>query len=229
MHCRPRYMLSGGAMRSRGSRNGSEAAQTAAERREDCIRENAFRASASPGKSGFAAMYARRKGEHGAAILESFLCMILIGIILFGILQLFQLVVADMVTEYAAFRGARSASVGFRNDLALREALVKAAPASGAMVTPSYGNDSGYGWNEVEMEKSLLRGYMQGERTVQYANWNTIHYDVDGNGQSTLKFSLEFDNFPLNIPLHDLITGRDSITISSQTELTNHSSAFLEK
>lgn len=229
MHCRPRSMLSGGAMRSRGSRNGSEAAQTAAERREDCIRENASRGLDSAGESGFAAMYARRKGEHGAAILESFLCMILIGVMLFGILQLFQLVVADMITEYASFRGARSASVGFRNDLALREALVNAAPASGSMVTPAYSDYAGYNWNRVETEKSLLRGYMQGERTVQYANWNTIHYDVDGNGQKILKFSLEFDNFPLNIPLHELITGRDSITISSQTELTNHSSAFLEK
>ena len=222
-------MLNGGALRSRGSRTCSEAAQTAAEHGVVCIRKNAFRSLDPAGKSGFAAMYARRKGEHGAAILESFLCMILIGVMLFGILQLFQLVVADMITEYASFRGARSASVGFRNDLALREALTKAAPASGRMVTPAYGSYSGYGWNQVETEKSLLRGYMQGERTVQYANWNTIHYDVDGNGQKILKFSLEFDNFPLNIPLHELITGRDSITISSQTELTNHSSAFLEK
>ena len=227
MHCLPRHTLNGGALRSRGSRTGSEAAQTAAERGGACIRENASRDHDPTGESGFAAMYARRKGEHGAAILETFLCMILIGVILFGILQLFQLVVADMITEYAAFRGARSAAVGFRDDLALREALIKAAPASGRMVTPAYGSYSGYGWNQVETEKSLLRGYMQGDRTVQYANWGSVHPTVHGSDQ-TMKFQLEFDNFPLDIPLHELITGRESITISSESELTNHSSAFLE-
>ena len=203
-------------------------------------------------------MYARRKGEHGAAILESFLSMLLIGLILFGILQLFQLVIADMVTEYAAFRGARSAAVGFSEELAIREALVKAAPASGPMVMPALGDYSGYGWNRVETEKSLLRGFMQGDRTVEYANWvgsdrfhtsetcphygesliggcsicdqGNQHY-VRASAQGfdqTMTFHFEFVNFPLDIPLHKWLTGRDSITISSQSELTNHSSAFLE-
>ena len=259
MHCRPRHMLNGGALQSRGSRSGSEAARTATEQREDYVRGNAFRDLASNGKNGFAAMYARRKGEHGAAILESFLCMVLIGMILFGILQIFQLVVADMVTDYAAFRGARSAAVGFRDELALREALVKAAPVSGPLVIPNYGSYSGYGWNQLETEKSLLRGFMQGERLVEYADWvgkdryhmsyQCPHYgqpliggcSICGSGgqhhvragaqgfDQSMRFRFEFVNYPLSIPLHDWLTGRESITISGESELTNHSSAFLEE
>ena len=207
-------------------------------------------------------MYERRKSEHGSAILESFLSMILLGLILFGILQLFQLVLADMVTDYAAFRGARSAAVGFRDEFAIREALIKAAPVSGAMVTP---NHRGYvGWTGVESEKSLLRGYMEGDRNVEYANWvgeDRIHtnYHCPHYGERLLggcsicshgkkpyanplprvvgekaRFRFEFVNYPLNIPLHDWLTGRDSIDIQSDSmddgwvELTNHSSAFLE-
>ena len=201
-------------------------------------------------------MAARRKGEHGSAILESFLAMILLGMILFGILQLFQLALADMVADYAAFRGARSAAVGFRDEYAIREALIKSVPASGAIVSPSRGSYTGFG--AVETEKSLLRGFMEGDRHVEYANWvgedrfhtnyHCPHYGelliggcpicsrgrghyVDASAQGfdqTMRFQFKFVHYPLNIPLHDWPTGRKSIDISSEAELTNHSSAFLE-
>ena len=195
-------------------------------------------------------------GERGSAILESFLSMILLGMILFGILQLFQLAVADMVTDYAAFRGARSAAVGFRDEYAIREALIKSAPVSGPMVTPDRGGYSG--WGGVGSEKSLLRGYMEGDRHVEYADWvgedrfhtnyHCPHYGelliggcsvcrpsrnhhVRASAQGfdqTMHFQFEFVHYPLTIPLHDWLTGRESIDISSEAELTNHSSAFLE-
>jgi hypothetical protein len=182
--------------------------------------------------------------------------MILLGMILFGILQLFQLVLADMVTDYAAFRGARSAAVGFRDEYAIREALIKSVPVSGPMVTPKHSSYSS--WSGVESEKSLLRGFMEGDRYVEYANWvgedryhmnykcphygelllggcsicdrGRNHYvrtSVQAFGE-TARFKFEFVHYPLSIPLHDWLTGRDSINISSEAELTNHSSAFLE-
>jgi hypothetical protein len=194
----------------------------------------------------------RRKGERGSAILETFLSMILLGMILFGILQLFQLAVADMVTEYAAFRGARSAAVGFKDEYAIREALIKSAPVSGAMTEPASR------WGSVEAEKSLLRGFMEGDRNVEYADWRGedrfhMEYRCPNYGKpltggcaicsrgrnrgvnasvqgfdETVRFKFEFVRYPLDIPLHDWLTGRDSIDISGEAELTNHSSAFLE-
>ena len=241
MHFLPRHFLSREDKEVRGLETGSEAAKPAAEHAGHCIR---------------AGGYARRKGEHGSAILESFLSMILLGLILFGILQLFQLVLADMVTDYAAFRGARSAAVGFRDEYAIREALIKSVPASGSMVTPNRGGYSS--WNAVATEQSLLRGYMEGDRHVEYANWVGVdryhmnykcprygeplvggcslcsrgrnHYvRASANGfDQTMRFRFEFVNYPLDIPLHDWLTGRDSIDISGESELTNHSSAFLE-
>ena len=238
----PRHFPSRGKKIVRGIETGSEAAKSASGRTGHCR----FRAS----------LYAHRKGERGSAILESFLSMLLLGLILFGILQLFQLALADMVTDYAAFRGARSAAVGFRDEFAIKEALIKAAPVSGAMVTP--GRNIYSDWTGVESEKSLLRGFMEGNRNVEYANWvgeerfhtnyHCIHYGerlsgscpicgkskkhyVDASVQNfgeTARFRFEFVHYPLEIPLHDWLTGRDSIDISSEVELTNHSSAFLE-
>lgn len=201
-------------------------------------------------------MYGQRKGEHGSAILESFFSMILLGMILFGVLQLFQLALADMVTDYAAFRGARSAAVGFRDEYAIREALIKSAPVSGGMVTP---DRRGYsGWGSVATEQSLLRGFMEGDRHVEYENWigedryhmnyrcphygeplvggcslcsrNRDHYvRASANGfDQAMRFRFEFVNYPLHIPLHDWLTGHDSVDITGEAELTNHSSAFLE-
>ena len=184
--------------------------------------------------------------------------MILLGMILFGILQLFQLALADMIADYSAFRGARSAAVGFKDGYAIREALIKSVPASGPMIVPNTNNYVGYNQSRIETEKSLLQGFMEGNREVEYANWlgedryhtnyHCPHYGerlrgtcsncgsckkhyVDASVQGfdqTMDFKFEFVNYPLEIPLHDWLTGRDSITISSKAELTNHSSAFLE-
>jgi len=232
--------------------------------------------------------YAHRKGEHGAAILETFLAMVLLGMILFGILQIFQLALADLVTDYAAFRGARSAAVGFKEQYVRREVFVKAAPVAGHLLEP---DQQGYpDWNRTETEKALLEDYMNARpRRIEYAYWNKgdvnyhtsyycphygqtlssgetcdiCSYDMEpperadqknnwltstfqlfspkqktrrktyigtslNPGKSDVSFSMTFHNYPLDIPLHDLITGQEYIDISGDASLTNHSSAFLE-
>lgn len=254
MSCMSRHSRSRSAAFFHSNRTGSGEAQAAPEHR--CLFARAYaRLGARFENTGGASAFVRRKGEHGSAILESFLSMILLGMILFGILQLFQLVVTDMITDYAAFRGARSASVGFDDALAVREAMIKAAPVSGNLITPD--PDDYSGWS-VNTEKSFLQEYMRGDIQMEYANWigrdkfhtdyqcpdygkpmvggcavcsrNSNHYvsaDVQGAGE-TMRFTFEFVNYPLNIPLHDWLTGTDSIDISGEAELTNHSSAFLD-
>jgi hypothetical protein len=188
--------------------------------------------------------------------------MILLGMILFGVIQIFQLVLADMIIDYAAFRGARSASVGFKDEYSFREALIKAAPVSGTIITPDPAHYPGFRRNAVETEKSLLRSFMEDKVQMQYAYWigeervhtnyecphygdrqNTYckycggmssrdHYVRGGSTEhasyNTVEFALDFVNYPLNVPLHDWLTGQDSLTISGDAVLTNHSSAFLE-
>ena len=63
------------------------------------------------------------------------------------------------------------------------------------------------------------------------SNPNGTKIKVSGPGNAEGKevdVSVEFVNYPLNIPLHDWLTGHDSIDISGKASLTNHAAAFLE-
>lgn len=77
-----------------------------------------------------------RHGERASSIVEAMLCMFLILLLTFGLLQFFYYSVAQMVTDYAAFRAARSVAVGFKEVIAEREAKLKAIAASGRMRFP---------------------------------------------------------------------------------------------
>ena len=249
----PRQPLSCGPSLSRGSQTGTDAAQSAAGT------GACFVPGRTPRKRSAASLYARRKGEHGSAILESFLSMILIGMILFGVLQIFMLVVANMVTDYAAFRGARSAAVGFKDEYAVREAMIKVAPVSGTMVMPDIGSYAGY--RNTLTEQSILRDFMEDKVSVDYTNWGrtqyfhlnyhcpyygqplrgtcpvcgnmfseTSHLSASANDFGDMQtFRLSFIDYPLHLPLADWLTGQSSITISGESQLADHASAFLER
>ena len=197
----------------------------------------------------------KRRGERGSAILESFLSMLLLGLILFGVLQLFQLALAQMIADYAAFRGVRSAAVGFKNDWTVVESLVKAAPASGHIHFDDNPKPNLY------EEESILEKFMyqkEGYEDVDYGYWsgdmqvhtnyrcpeygrlmrggcsicqlpNKPYVYADPRGfDETMYFLFSFRNYPLTIPFYKFVTGHESVTISSEAELTNHSSRILE-
>lgn len=112
------------------------------------------------------------KRIRNASILESFFALFVLMIILFGILQLYQLIMAGMVTEYAAFRAARSSAVGFSDYLVDREARVKAIPVSGAMVQPYSTKEIGSSGNAFSERRAIER-YMEGTRYMDYEYWHS--------------------------------------------------------
>ena len=116
----------------------------------------------------------RGRGVRGAAIVESMISMMIILLILFGLLQLFQLSLAKVAADYAAFRAARSAAVGFNDTLASREARIKAIPASGQMTNPIR-SSSYFGSNKslFHFEKTAIERYMKGTQYLEYEHWNS--------------------------------------------------------
>ncbi len=74
--------------------------------------------------------------QQGASIVEGVIAILLICLILFGLLQVFLLYTAQEFTDYAAFRTARSLSVGFNDSLAKVEARTRAIPVSGKILEP---------------------------------------------------------------------------------------------
>ena len=196
----------------------------------------------------------KRRGEHGSAILESFLSMLLLGLILVGVLQLFQLALAQMVADYAAFRGARSAAVGLKNEWAYIESLVKAAPASGHLQFEDHRRPSIY------QEEAILEKFMyqkKGYEHVNYSYWDgdvQFHTDyrcpdyglpmrggcsichlskkpraeLSVGGFDVKHTEFQFINYPLTIPFYKFITGHESVTITGEARVANYSERILE-
>ena len=119
----------------------------------------------------FACGRRNRRTCSGAAILESVLVMVVLLLILSGFLQLFQLSMARAFADFAAFRGARSAAVGFRDFLVQREARIKAIPASGVMVQPDKSRNFDSADDQFAFEKSAIPLFSQGRQYLEYDHW----------------------------------------------------------
>lgn len=110
--------------------------------------------------------------RRNASILEAFLAFFILLLICFGCIQLYKLTVANMVTEYAAFRGARSSAVGFDDYLVSREARIKAIPASGKMIEPESSLNFDSPQAQFSAETIHAELYMTGERWINYEYWS---------------------------------------------------------
>ena len=107
--------------------------------------------------------------------------MVVLLLILFGFLQLFLLSMAHAVVDFAAFRGAKSASVGFRDYLVKREAKLKTIPAAGVMVEPEESRSFDSGFDQFAFERSVIPLFSQGRQYLEYEHWRsnapTVHAD----------------------------------------------------
>ncbi len=136
-----------------------------------------------------AMMKRRYRAQRGASILESFLAFFILLLIFWGVFQLFQLYLAHMVSDYAAFRGARSASVGFCESLVSREAHVMSVPVSGPMVATRSSRDFASPVEQFYYEQTEFSEYNAGKRWLEYSYWNGEHlyhtnYKCPSYGQS---------------------------------------------
>jgi hypothetical protein len=78
----------------------------------------------------------------GQALIESCMAIALISLVLFGILQLSQLLAAREVAEYAAGRGARARTVGFNSWMVEKTVRAGAIPLAGKLVEPAFVNEN---------------------------------------------------------------------------------------
>lgn len=189
----------------------------------------------------------------GQSILESMLCMIVLCLILFGLLQVFQIAVAKLLTEYAAFRSARSYAVGFRDFLIQRSSRVAAIGASGKIIEPDNQN-----WispmSQFASERIMIPQYLSGNRWLEYEFWEGENvYDEDfynpdisppstkinasytETGSGTIRMNVTFTDYPFQ--LFDLMD-KDRVwfdssgkkrDIDGNSELANHAKDYLSE
>ena len=190
--------------------------------------------------------------ESGQAFVETTLTMIIICLLLFGLLQVFKIAVADMITSYTAFYGARSYAVGFSADgqsapwwrqLVYKAARVRAIPASGQRIFPDgsaneqnviwrYLNEPGqwleyeYWWGENEYDDRFYRNNVQPPQT---------HFSISPTSPTSYMVDMDtrFSNYPF--PLFDLMdpdrtwfdTVGDSRDIHASSLQINHAADYM--
>ncbi len=140
------------------------------------------------------------KSERGQVFTETLLCLLLICLIFFGLMQVFHIAVARMLTDYSAYCAARSRAVGFDEDLSRRSARVASIGASGKIIGANSGAgiDAGFSGSSEELflfEKSRIPYYLSGELHLEYDHWSDYGESAqnDGKKDDNTHLSVEFE------------------------------------
>ncbi len=190
-------------------------------------------------------MLRSRSGERGSTMIEAVICMLIICLILFGLLQIFYITAAQMITDYSAFRAARSETVGFKEEIVEREGRLKAIAASGRMRFPidmtSASNDSYPYSSAVEQfywERLAIIDYMEMRRTLKYEYWSpdynvnenySTSYTVTSSPQGdTFTAYATFLDYPWIMPMRRAFVTDGSLNIEGKAELSRQSTMYLE-
>ena len=175
------------------------------------------------------------KNEKGQSIIEAVMCMLFICLVLFSLLQIFYISVAQMFTDYAAFSSARSRSVGFADYLVNRNARVAAIGASGDLIT----NDGGYDGNPLTQfaaEYIRVQEYLRGIREIEYQYWETANNNSDtslginvSNGVDTVESNIVFNNYPMDFPMRGAFTDSEDVDIEATGSVMDHEGFYLSE
>lgn len=191
------------------------------------------------------------RSDRGQSIVESLLCTIVLCLVFFGFLQIFNIAIAKMLSEYSAYRAARSYAVGFRDHLIHRSSNVGAIGASGRIVEPDT-FDYGSPMEQFAREELMIPEYLEGMSSLQYEFWGgrnyydsrfysadvqppstTLGYTCTETGSGTVNMDVGFSDYPFvffdlmdkNRVWFDNVGGGRSITGTS--ELANHAKDYL--
>ena len=187
-----------------------------------------------------------RSGECGSTMIEAVICMLIICLILFGLLQVFYVTAAQMVTDYSAFRAARSETVGFKEEIVEREGKLKAIAASGRMRFPidmtSESSSDSYPYStavgQFYWERLAIIDYMEMRRTLKYEYWNPAYnvnenhstsYTVTSSSQGdTFTAYAKFLDYPWIMPMRGAFVTEGKLNIEGKSELSRQSAMYLE-
>ena len=180
--------------------------------------------------------------EKGQVIVENLLCILLVCLIFFGILQLFLMFVADSVTRYAAFVATRSNAVGFTEGSALRAAKVATIPAAGRRLKPFESKSARINASGMHV---LIEEYLKNLRNLDYEYWDRGN-EFDSSKapfeqeletylslksysyMTTVETEVRFNDYPLALPMRLINFGTEYTDIEGEATFPNYASKFLE-
>ena len=151
--------------------------------------------------------------QRGATIVESMICMLLLCMVLFGLLQIFQWTMAKMVCEYSSFYAAKASAYGFADTIVVNAGRVAATAASG--------QDTGSDKEPLQYQCSDVTDYRQklairaqnymvnSDTTINYAYWQygqsvgnsaVLYIPLINNQSPTITATVSVLNMPLLDP-----------------------------
>ena len=182
--------------------------------------------------------------SRGSTIIEAVISMLLICLILFGLLQFFYYAAAQMVTDYAAFRAARSETVGFDDTRVAMEGRMKAIAASGKMrvpfdMTQDVANESNTSViGQYHFERLAIIDYMENRRPLAYEYWapqyNTSKVHETGLSVKSSSMGnsftekMVFTDYPWIMPFRKAFVTEEKIDIKGESKMSRHSAQYLE-
>ena len=174
----------------------------------------------------------KKVSEKGQSILESMIVILFLCVIFCGLLQLFELFIADLSTQYAAFVAGRAKCVGFSDRFADRGGRCAAIPASGKLITPAY--HFGVGTINASETISLANSYIRGNTNLRFERWyrsakskTRLRFDSHASGK-LITSKAEFINFPLQLPLKTFNFNKDNFNIRNEAYFKNYKPLYLE-
>lgn len=182
--------------------------------------------------------------QRGATIVESMVCMVLLCMVLFALLQIFQWTMAKMVCEYSSFYAAKASAYGFADTIVENAARVAATAASG-QDTGSDKEPLQYQCSDVTDYRRKLairaQNYMvNSDTTIDYAYWRTgqaagnsalLDIPLINNMSPTITATVRVLNMPLLDPgVSAFINNIKTVDIPAGTSnMYNHAQNYLDR
>lgn len=189
--------------------------------------------------------------QRGATIVESMVCMLLLCLALFGLLQIFQWTMAKMVCEYSSFYAAKASAYGFADTIVVNAARVAAIAASGRdtgsdrepLQDQYRGANGGINLDAYRRQLAIrAQNYMvNSDSTINYEYWL---YGGQATGTTPVLYVPKLNNLTtpvaatvsvLNMPLLDpgvsvFVNNVKNADIPAGTsEMYNHSLNYLDR
>jgi len=163
-------------------------------------------------------------------VVESFFVIMLLCLIFWGFLQAALLYNHERVLQFASFAAARSAAVGYQQEIYKRAYRVAAIPASGAMLAPTAnwtGPNQQYQQLGVELP-SLIPQYLGMAPTgnMDYTYWDQYDMRPTIIATATMMTEQHGQQYPIEMPIISYVLyGQTNSTITMMGNITTSMAA----
>ena len=198
----------------------------------------------------------RHGSRSGQSLIESCIVMALVCLLFMALLQISQIFAAKEVLNYAANKGARARTVGLNNFMVYKVIRVGSIANAGPMTSPDFERSqfpyeldptedtliniwssaltAAPSSQQYELESARIPEYLGAEyigrlnALLDYERWDTIRAWQPG---WVLSESIDItvnQDYPLWVPMHRLFVDADSVELSGECSVMNHSELYLQ-